>query len=242
MILDRVTLTGADNSVSPEDVIALSAGFPFVEWGILVSASNLGTERFPSLPWIARLCSVLESQSAMISVHVCGQWVRDICAGNWTPLFTNVGPLLNFASRVQLNFHCYEHLLSDSFVEKAVERQHQQGWQTIFQVDGVNDHLVSNAYDDGLDCVPLYDKSGGAGITPDTWPVPMKGIYSGYAGGIGPENVAAEIERVRTACADGDRVWIDMETKLYTGGKFDLTKCQRVLDVASEFVTASPVV
>ena len=32
-ILDRVTITGADDSVRPTDLLELSREFPFVEWG-----------------------------------------------------------------------------------------------------------------------------------------------------------------------------------------------------------------
>ena len=60
MKLDRVTITGADDSVDPLQLRALSLEFPFVEWGILVSHSNTictsyPKPRFPSPKWIADL-------------------------------------------------------------------------------------------------------------------------------------------------------------------------------------------
>lgn len=53
-MLRRVTLTGADDTVSPHELAALSARYPFVEWGILVSRCppEHGRHRFPSLPWL----------------------------------------------------------------------------------------------------------------------------------------------------------------------------------------------
>ena len=45
-MLQTVTLTGADDSVNPEDLIAISKEFPFVEWGILIG-SNTGAEARP---------------------------------------------------------------------------------------------------------------------------------------------------------------------------------------------------
>ena len=38
MILDRVTITGADDSIHVEQLAELSQAYPYVEWGILVSA------------------------------------------------------------------------------------------------------------------------------------------------------------------------------------------------------------
>jgi hypothetical protein len=40
MILDRVTITGADDDVDIGDLVDLSARYPFVEWGILSSSSR----------------------------------------------------------------------------------------------------------------------------------------------------------------------------------------------------------
>ena len=52
MILDRVTITGADDSIKATDLIPLSKRFPFVEWGILLSKNNEGSFRFPTRDWI----------------------------------------------------------------------------------------------------------------------------------------------------------------------------------------------
>ncbi len=138
--------------------------------------------------------------------------MRDICRGDWRPLERELWHVLDCFQRVQLNFHAYTHLLSDDFMGEAKRQCNERGWQLIFQVDGVNDHLVSNAYDDGVNAVPLYDLSGGAGIVPESWPGQMGGIYSGYAGGLGPHNVLDELRRIENV-ATGD-IWIDMERRV----------------------------
>lgn len=243
MNLNRVTITGADDSVDPRELIELSKRFPFVEWGILLSASNMSSMRYPSLHWIAKFCDACSESTdhTAISFHVCGRWVRDICAGNWTPLFTNIGPMLDCGRRIQLNFHAYEHLLGERFMSAANDRSKEHDWQLIFQCDGVNDHLVSIAYDFGMNAVPLYDKSGGAGVIPADWPSAMKGIYSGYAGGLGPENLADEIPKIEQA-ANGGTYWIDMETKVRSdhNRQFDLDKVTRSLEISAPFIDELP--
>lgn len=216
MKLDRVTMTGADDSIEPEQLVELSNEFPFVEWGILLSASRFGGNRFPSREWLERLYEVLRQTPAMaVSFHVCGQWVREICGGNWTPLFVNIGPILHYGKRVQLNFHAYQHLLAPRFVEAIKERCTEHGWQVIFQCVAVTDRLVSVVRGAGLDVVPLYDKSGGTGVVPNNWPKAIGGVYSGYAGGLGPDNLASELPVIAEAAGD-ERFWIDMETKIRT--------------------------
>ncbi len=235
MRLNRVTMTGADDSVKQRDLADLSEEFPFVEWGILLSASSAGGARFPSLGWLMDLA---RAPRMNLSFHVCGRWVREICGGNWTPLFTNIGPGLDLGRRIQLNFHSYEHLLAPGFIEAAKKRCQKHDWQVIFQCDGVNDHLVSSAYDAGLDAVPLYDKSGGVGVVPCKWPSAMRGIYSGYAGGLGPNNLATELPAIAKAAGEG-QFWIDMETKVRSQDNraFDLAAVRRCLEITAANVT-----
>ncbi len=240
MNLDRVTITGADDSIQPSELVKLSGEFPFVEWGILLSASNGGSSRFPSLQWIAKLGEVCCAfPNVALSMHVCGEWVRDICAGNWTPLFTNIGPVLGLGNtkRVQLNFRAYQHLLTPEFLNAAKIRCLEQGWQVIFQCDGVNDQLVPIVCDAGLNAVPLYDRSGGAGVVPDNWPTAAEGVYSGYAGGLGPDNLESELLAISKAAGE-ERFWIDMETKVRAvrNGEFDLQTVRQCLGICKPHI------
>lgn len=232
-----VTMTGADDSVDPKQLVEISSFCPSVEWGILVSKSSMGSPRFPSLGWMKSFYDLVNEadHKVRISLHICGSWVRDICTGNWTPLFTNIGPFLSCVQRVQLNFHSYEHLISNNFVREAKARASIYPWRIIFQCDGVNDHLVSNTYNDGLNVSPLYDRSGGAGVVPALWPKAMKGFYCGYAGGLGFDNMKEQLPRIQEA-ANGQKYWIDMETKIRTpDNKFDVRTAAFCLETALGF-------
>ena len=56
MILDRVTMTGADDSVDPQKLVDLSARYPNVEWGILFIGG--AGARFPTKLWVDELLKV----------------------------------------------------------------------------------------------------------------------------------------------------------------------------------------
>ena len=115
MKLNRVTVTGADDSVEPEMLGRISKEYPFVEWGILVSQNTLpkGGPRFPSPEWITRLLAVCDPGELNLSVHLCGAWVRRVCEARWdwvpSPSESPMSILLRAAQRVQLNFHGYKH-------------------------------------------------------------------------------------------------------------------------------------
>lgn len=242
-ILDRVTITGADDSVDPTDLLRLSKQYPFVEWGILVSEHRTikqgGGSRFPSVEWLKGLRGIYPiDRGFKLSMHLCGRWVREICKGvNELAMDTRMWYIWDVCRRAQLNFHSYTHLVDG---EKFYQLLRAYGnKQFIFQVDGVNDHIVSNAYDEGVDVAALYDRSSGAGKLPHSWPHKMAGIYTGYAGGLSPDNVAEQLALIENVVPEGaEPVWIDTESRVRSGNDtvFDLEKVENFLKNATPWV------
>ena len=61
----------------------------------------------------------------------------------------------------------------------------------------------------------LFDASGGRGISPDTWRAPvMPNHKMGYSGGLSPENVADNLDKINMVLPVGYNTWIDAEGKL----------------------------
>jgi hypothetical protein len=248
MSLKCVTLTGADDTVQPEQLVELSQKYDFVEWGILVSHTWTGqplpNPRWPSEEWLARLQQAGKDHDLKLSLHICGRWVRYMLYGEFAlPLW-----LLRSFQRVQLNFHRdssprYRCNLFAAALQKFIGRQ------VIFQLDGncgksyLNDLYLNESE---VDAVSLYDVSGGAGISPVTWPEanyltgPDTYAYHGYAGGLGPHNIAEELVRIDKA-SKGAPIWIDMESKVRSvvNGQdlFDLAKVRQVLEVCKPYVS-----
>lgn len=242
MNLDRVTITGADDSIHPQALADLSGDYPFVEWGILVSQRSTGRPRFPTHAWIAELLRIADRVPMQLSLHVCGRWVRRLLVGHdeipdalCTPQF----------QRMQLNFHAENTPCdAESFLARLRDLSPRQ---FIFQIDGSggNEHF-DVAYQQGtgsIDPVPLFDISGGAGILPAEWPRPAhqrRYTYHGYAGGLGPENLERQIPLI-AAAAGATPIWIDMETRVRSPDdqEFDFEKVERCLQIAKPFITAT---
>jgi len=235
-ILNRVTVTGADNSIRAEDLLPLSQRFPYVECGILLSKSQMGNTRFPSREWLDTLASL--ALQLQLSGHICGRWVRDICEGNWT-IYDDL-PVLGTFKRLQLNFHSQVHRLDrDRFfgaITNLMAKGHLCDKQIIFQLDDVNNELLDFALSRGINAVGLFDRSGGNGILPESWPT-SRYHYVGYAGGFSPDNLEEQLQLIEKQV--GERlVWIDVETKVRSKDDrfFDLEKCRRFLEVAEPWV------
>lgn len=232
MKLDRVTITGADDSIHPSALTSLSREFPFVEWGILFSTSQVGGPRFPSLEWVRGLPLGLK-----YSAHLCGRYVRDLVLEarfTWWEQQHEI-PVRRF-DRIQLNFHGQFHRQHRNFLGEATLMSEAQ---FILQCDGVNDDAARDlCRQEPERFVPLFDTSGGAGRSPSSWPEIWPNQYCGYAGGLGPENVVEQLQIIEMK-ANGRRFWIDMERRVRTPDDrgFDLGKVYDVLQQVQHLVT-----
>jgi phosphoribosylanthranilate isomerase len=117
------------------------------------------------------------------------------------------------------------------YSNEAIEEMKKFKKEVIFQFDGVNELLLKTAIQKELNCSTLFDLSHGAGVLPESWPKPIEGLRCGYAGGLSPDNVEQQIEKLHSLVGDYF-LWIDMETHIRSDSdsKFDLDKVRSVLN------------
>jgi hypothetical protein len=167
MQIDRVTITGADDSILPESLVRLTELHPYVEWGILLSRSQEGSHRFPSREWMQRLKAIASEVPLKLSGHLCGAWVRELAEGGRFTWLEERPEFVGMFQRIQLNFHAIPHR-ADSHFFRALGHIHDK--QIIFQMDDVNEGLFHTARDQGINAVPLFDLSHGMELVPEHWP------------------------------------------------------------------------
>jgi len=238
MKIKFVTLTGADDKTSIEGMLQLSQKFHFAEWAILFSQSKAGVPRYPSLDWVNQLLA--SEGTGNFAAHLCGKWVDDAQRGRLT--FLDDDEVSDFFGRIQLN-------MAGSRLEKCLNFENKV-WECDFSLIPVifggpyskyNLAIPTDKFRQ-LGVSPLFDASGGRGISAKTWPtIPLdeygKPLFCGYAGGLGPDNLEAELERISEVVGDAE-IWIDMETKLRNDkDEFDLTICERILQIAEPWVS-----
>lgn len=240
-MIKTVTITGADDSIDPAELVKLSQEFPFVEWAILISRKQIGTSRFPSLEWLHKLHSM--GDGLRLSMHLCGSFVRDFMKGNMA--FEEETQMFNsMFRRIQINTHGEPHEWSAEEVGKFIKKN--PDFTFIFQYDNVNTDLLEALAQRGdlNNISALYDLSHGAGVLPENWPKPLAYCPVGYAGGLGPDNLAAQIPLIEGIVGDTP-IWIDMETKVRSypvttssplNDIFDLDKVRACLEIAKPFI------
>lgn len=207
-MIDKVTITGADNSITPKDLIKLTDMYPFVEWGILVSKNRFGTPRYPSLEWMKELKEVKKEHDMKLSCHLCGMYVRELMKGNDIAM-VELAEIWDMFERVQINFHAINHVVDREAMTRLLLKYPEK--EFIFQYDDVNNEIAKTAKEAGVNCSILFDKSGGDGVLPAEWPFPVENMKCGYAGGLSPWNVEEQIELIKDKAGDLN-IWIDVET------------------------------
>lgn len=232
MKIKTVTITGADESVTAQDLKDLLKEFPFVEWAILISRASRGKKRFPSLKWIEGL---LEANVQPLSLHLCGRYVNEILVGDIGFVATEIGTIWNGFKRVQINTHGEPTAFAPKSMVEGLKMWADK--EFIFQYDNVNPGPVIEAKANGVNCSALFDLSHGAGVLPDKWPEPLNWIKCGYAGGLSPDNLRGELLKMKEV-ANKSEIWIDVETRVRSNNdqQFDLEKVRRFLTVSQEFV------
>lgn len=231
MKIDKVTISGADDKVSPSWMWDMQEMYPFVEWGILVSQKRAGQSRYPSENWMMNL-----PYQVKVSLHLCGQVCRDFVDDpKQERLYIANG---DHFDRVQLNVAFKEqidYLSKLQRIEKVAEQLPQKA--IIIPYNKMNKTVVDTWLGTGE--IPenihfLYDSSGGRGRVISSIEKPLLN-YTGYAGGIDPDNIVT-ICSILTNEISADNVWIDMESGVRTNDELDLKKVEKVLSICAKYI------
>ena len=233
MKVNRITFTGLDDSTNLNEVASICKSYPFVEWGMLASKSNQGEwNRYPQKQTIRKIINS-DIPTKNLALHIQGSYLKNILKGYANILESDELPYVrdNF-HRAQLNFHRQGYKFEPSLFIPALKLLKCD--QTILQMDaGKFSEEILQKFGNKFNFYPLYDASGGAGVIPNTWPKHNTGQnYFGYAGGLGPDNLAEQLDAMNEVTNLEDMIWIDMESRIRTDDEWlDLDKCEECIKI-----------
>ena len=226
MKLMKITVTGADDSTQIPDILRFIALYPRIEFGILVTSpwSSKGFGRYPSFQWIERLAQYIDNDNRdNFSLHLCGKYVDEFFTN---PRFIDgIGMFSRVFSRMQVNTHNCPATTDLAVVTQNIGNMLAEGIVPILQYDHANkktiDLILDNVPPMSVHC--LYDMSHGAGVLPENgWKAPLEKTITGYAGGLRPGNVEAQLISMDSVIHPEQYIWIDAETHLRTQDTFSL--------------------
>ncbi len=232
-----LTITGADDTIDPIELVRLSKEYPFVEWGILFSHTAFGEKRFPSKEWRSTLYADImgSTEQVNLSAHLCGSFVDQRLESN-AYLTTEVEM---FYRRIQFNKfneeNCAAILEYAADTSTPVILPSSKKSREIIKAIGPGEQGLS-VTDQRSRLSVLHDSSGGRGVSPDVWPDHMKDYFlTGYAGGLKEENIESTIAQLGARYGDKP-FWVDLETGARDGkDNFGLPQVERILAKASGY-------
>ena len=219
MILEKITCSDMREYNEIDDIIDLGKKYPMAEFAIQAHPSKFSAY-MPRYVWFDTLAHASRVNDINLAMHVNAEWRTEICHGNIPYEIKRMWDLKrdngkHIIGRVQVNinggkdsFRFYANKVADiiraypdiEFIFQYTTRQRNR----LKRLDKMN--------------VPfsmLFDASGGRGISPDKWRAPvMPNHKMGYSGGLSPENVADNLNKINMVLPLGYNTWIDAEGKL----------------------------
>ncbi len=242
MRLVTITCSGANEHTEIEALVSMIRSFRNAELGIQVS--NLKGAFATARYWWLRALYLYLLQNRIsipVALHINSGWVEDFCQGKVAPELENFLFLFGankrpFIKRVQLNFKIGREKTPDlKILYRSIARFPYQRF--IFSYNESNANFIQELYQTDLKFDLLYDNSFGEGILPNTYPAPrFDDVLQGYAGGLSPDNITEELNKISKVIPCNGDFFIDAEGKLKGDDRhFSLKKCRRFLETASKW-------
>jgi hypothetical protein len=234
MIVNTVTFTGADDKTDIQKMRYLSTLYPCdldIEYGILFSTKP-GRSRYPSDKWINDL--VFYCEELNLSAHLCGDYAKQVLVGDDVflkeirPYFKRFQINHNFSNNPIGSLEPLMEIMSKSWDKKFILQLNKSN---RFYLETLVEKIRKKYGWNTRYLQFLYDSSGGRGTEIKTFEPSFNGLWTGYAGGLGPDNihdVYNKLYDVKDELVLG--TWVDMESKVRNeNDEFDLEICKQVL-------------
>lgn len=230
--LNLISFVGVDEQTNLADILKMGSVVP-CEFSVLFSDSkSIGNyTRYPSYKFCKDFLEWGTAKDVYTSLHLCGSVIE-----RYLKQEQDVMDLCTLPYRIQLNlnisnFPDYEKL-SNELIEVATKHNHK----LILQQNKTKEKFMSQfekkliATSSSLHISLLHDSSGGFGREITQVDVPTKKYFTGYAGGIKPENVSRIVKLIESNNPENTQYYIDMESGVRENNIFSIEKCRQVID------------
>lgn len=165
-----ISITGADDRTDPQQLVALSKRFPFVEWAVLVYPENVGAARNPSDEWRRKFLKLSTTHSLKTALHLCGDDIFRAILDDRLD-FDQVSELVGYG-RIQVNLNAREGHFTNDDVYRVYGYLAGLGCSLILQRHAGTEAVISRYLAEHPAAVTvgkvtvLFDTSRGRGFAP----------------------------------------------------------------------------
>lgn len=236
MNINKLTLTGIDNTTRGWQLSELQDTFPFVEFGVLYSKTNAGSGKYPHLSHIEKEFTPSAKPILNLSAHFCGWYSREVIENHNYGLIQRLHPSFD---RVQINYNFSNNdgakKVQDNLVKLLAWMESYKDRTIILQYNRANKEMLDQVLGFKLPMTLnlLWDDSGGYGKEIAELNTPFKNIYTGYAGGLNMGNIQRVCKQL-IDMKDMSSIWVDLESGLRTNEAFDVDKAYNILKMVKD--------
>lgn len=222
-----VSFVGVDSQTNLDDIDHFNSPSIPCEWSVLYSdtKSTGNYARYPSYAFCKDFLTWCQSRGWLGSLHLCGSVIERYL--NQEP---DVMDLCQLAYRIQLNLNIAKFpdyaKLADDLLTISAANHHDLILQQNKTKAAFMDILLSKA---NKEINVLYDGSGGFGTEITKAEPPNVKHFTGYAGGIKPDNVVKIVGLIEGANPLSSQYYIDMESGVRADDVFSVEKCRQVI-------------
>lgn len=227
--LSLVSFVGVDKSTNFRDLEIFTSSNRIYEFGILHSSTKNGNEeRYPEHWYSKKYLEWAKENKVASSLHLCGDSINLYFEED-----KDIIDIADLAGRIQLNLnlrtmHGFEdyHYLSNKIIEIASKYNHHIILQLNNTKKKFNEIFLSKKINFNLSL--LNDSSGGFGKEIEEVFPPYEKYFTGYAGGINPDNVLKIIDLIEKTNSEKRKYYIDMESGIRENNIFSIEKCKKI--------------
>ena len=241
MKLRYITCSDPREDIPVESILNFSEKYPMSEIGVQAHVGPM-SEKKPRNIWFSELVKAAKDLRCApnIALHVNYLWCDYMCLGKipselsgWVSA-RNKNTREPVIKRIQLNIGDWTFSFNARNLAKMIKRHSAQ--EFILPWNPKTANQIQELKQTGAKFSLLFDGSYGAGKEPEKWQGPVyKDIPNGYAGGLGPDNVAGNLDKINQILPENYETWIDAEGKLRdykTTGSFTLELAEKYMQNA----------
>jgi len=237
MLVKTITCSGVNEDNDIQQTIAFLKQYEKAEFGVQCSPKKVSPQ-MPRFEWLDELISKLNENGLerRVALHLNEGFAISFCTGKVPDEIAQMINKGQAIGRLQINYKIGRDVLSNGLKVPAVKdicraMDETRPHQIIFSASKPNLPLIRQIHAHRKDFDILFDDSFGEGILPHERQKPLfEDIFQGYAGGISPENVMTELDKI--SAVTNKSVFIDAEGKLKEDGCFSFNRAAKYIENA----------
>lgn len=220
-----ISFVGVDPKTNLDDIDNFNSPIP-CEWSVLFSDSkSVGNyARYPSYDFCKEFLTWCRGRGWLGSLHLCGSVID-----RYLKQEQDVMELCKLAYRIQLNLNIAKFSDYDKLTDDILKVTSAHGHDIILQQNKTKAKFMEVFLPKASAVNLLHDGSGGFGKEISVVQPPDDKHFTGYAGGIKPENVAKIVNLIENNNPKDTKYYIDMESGIRTDNIFSIEKCSQVV-------------